>query len=52
MNWKTLFSTPPPDTVWSLDGQKLVVVHRDRKTGDRCAAVAVPEDSKVWTNNA
>ncbi|RLE36402.1 MAG: hypothetical protein DRJ61_00915 [Acidobacteria bacterium] len=43
MNWKTLFSTPPPDTVWSLDGQKLVVVHRDRKTGDRCAAVAVPE---------
>lgn len=43
MNWKTLLSTPPPDTVWSLDGQTVVVVHRDRKHGDRCAAVDVPE---------
>ncbi len=44
MNWKTLFLTPPPDTVWSLDGHRVVVVHRDRKTGDRCAAVDVPKD--------
>lgn len=43
MNWKTLLSTPPPETVWSLDGQTVVVVHRDRKSGDRCAAVEVPE---------
>ncbi|MCK5378925.1 MAG: hypothetical protein KAJ78_05940 [Acidobacteria bacterium] len=43
MNWKTLFSTPPPATVWSLDGQTVVVVHRDRKSGDRCAAVNVPQ---------
>ncbi len=43
MNWKTLFSTPPPDTVWSLDGQTVVVVHRDRKQGNRCVAVDAPE---------
>jgi len=39
-----MLSTPPPDTVWSLDGRRVVVVHRDRKTGDRCAAVDVSED--------
>lgn len=44
MNWKTLFSTPPPDTVWSLDGKTVVVVHRDRKQGNRCVAVDTPED--------
>ncbi|MEN8163381.1 MAG: hypothetical protein ABFS37_04565 [Acidobacteriota bacterium] len=43
MNWKMLFSTPPPDTVWSLDDHRVVVVHRDRKTGDRCAAVDAPK---------
>lgn len=43
MNWKNLFSTPPPDTVWSLDRQRVVVVHRDKKTGDRCAAVDAPD---------
>ncbi len=43
MNWKTLFSTPPPDTVWSLDDRTVVVVHRDRKQGNRCIAVDTPE---------
>ncbi len=43
MNWKTFLSTPPPDTVWSLDGRTVVVVHRDRKQGNRCVAVDAPE---------
>lgn len=43
MNWKSLLSTPPPDTVWSLDDHTVVVVHRDRKAGDRCAAVDLPD---------
>lgn len=43
MNWKNLFSTPAPDTVWSLDGRSVVVVHRDKKSGDRCAAVDAPD---------
>ncbi len=43
MNWKAFFSTPPPDTVWSIDAQTVVAVHRDRKQGYRCVAVDAPE---------
>jgi len=38
MNWATLLSSPPPDTVWSFDSDAAIVLRRDRKLGNRCVA--------------
>ncbi len=44
MSWRDYLSSPPPDTVWHLDERMAMVVHRDRKRGDRCAAADLPDD--------
>ncbi len=45
MNWQAFLSTPPPQTVWSLDRKIIAVAHRDRKSGDRCGAIDTPAGS-------
>lgn len=42
MNWRTLLTSPPPDTVWSLDHEVLTVSRRDRGDVFRCAATELP----------
>jgi len=45
MKWLHQLSSPPPETVWSFDAEKAVVIRRDAKLGNRCSSRGIPEDT-------
>lgn len=44
MKWPRLLSSPPPDSVWSFDSETAIVLRRDSKLGNRCAARELPPE--------
>lgn len=45
MNWRRIFTSPPPGAACCLDGGLAAVVHRDSKGGLHCAAETLPENT-------
>jgi len=44
MNWERFFTSPPPNTGWTLDPREAVVVHRTGTGELHCAAEELPID--------
>jgi hypothetical protein len=44
MNWRRFFTSPPPNTGWTLDPREAIVVHRTAAGEFHCAAEELPTD--------
>ena len=45
MRWPLQFSSPPPETVWSFNAERALVIRRDAKLGNRCSARDIPAET-------
>ena len=43
INWRELLTTPYPKTGWGISENLIVVLSKDRKAGEVCAEITVPE---------